>query len=204
MKTLRITFVFALIFGLFAVVSAQDVETETPDLSGNFVQFADGGSFAEVEDSEAFTLTLNGVAEDTAWQFITPELDGGRMNTNLIALYWDAAEDLSTSALLETEEVTLELTLSEPDFNAETGEMSFTAIIDELYYTEVGADFKEEASVPAEFGESTLFIVLNQGFIDAFNEGAEMAGVRGPNVNKNCSNPSNGRCNSAFDNYGLR
>jgi hypothetical protein len=189
MKNLRITLMIAILLLTVALVGAQeDVETtvEADAVSGTFIQFADSATLIEDEMGD-LTLTLAGVDDATAWQFIAPDLTAGRFDTSLLAIYWSAADDLSTEAVLTSGNVVVEVTLSMPDYNLETGVMRFDAEVSDFYLTPTDLEIKG-FTLPEEFDATTLMINFEQDFIDSLNAGRDAAGFRAT-VGNNCSAP---------------
>jgi len=178
------------------VVGAQET-TNDAALNGVFLQAADSGSFTTADDG-ATILHLVGVSDEIPWQAITPDLEGGVIVTAQFALFWGMMEELNTSALLTTDNIAIELTLTNITINFETYEVLYTVTVNEVYYATAVANAAETPTTPDTFGAATLVINFDQSFIEGLNQGADRAGLR-PNLNRNCSFPSNDNCGQPID-----
>jgi hypothetical protein len=147
--------------------SAQDEGPST----GFFVQEAESGTMADNGDG-TYTLTLVGVGENIKGLLAAPEVGLSYYNAGLIALYWTSNPDgLEATAILETADQTLTLTLSAPAYDLEADSMTYTASV-------VVPEGEKDVTVAEEFGPATLTIIADDVFAAGLNTGKENAGAR--------------------------
>ena len=197
----RFMMVLALLAASLMVVAAQDdVEIVIdPATSGVFTQDITSGTWVD-NDDETFTLTINDVAEYTDWVFIAPNVDAGQFETLFLSNFWGAVDGLSATATLRTDNVTAVLTLTSPVLDLEANTLSYTATVDNIFFTDLDFALENDKATPelaAEFSDATLSIIADADFITGINEGEAVAQFRGPSsTSKSCSAPSSGNCNN--------
>lgn len=195
----RFILVLALSAASLMVVAAQDVEvTVDPATSGVFTQEISEGAFVDNGD-DTFTLTINDVSEFTDWVFIAPNVDAGEWETLFLSSYWSAIDGLEATATLRTTDVTAILTLSAPTYNSEEATLSYTASIDNIFYTQltVAEDSKDDPAIAEAFSDATLTIIADADFVQGLNDGEAVAAFRAPpGTSKSCSKPSGGSCSN--------
>ena len=181
-----------------AAVNAQDA-TFPADLAGVMVQPAEGGTLVDNGDG-TYLLTLEGVGSITSWLFNAPFVNAGRADTLSLSLDWAANPDgLIGSGVLDVEEATILMSLSNPAYDDQAGTLSYTATVDTVFPF---VELKDAA--PEEFGHVTLFITLNADFISGLDTGYETRseGTRAPGGRIDLNDPRVIACSQAFPSGG--
>lgn len=168
--------VVALILALpMQAVSAQDEAEAMDPFEGVYIQAANFGSL-EASEGDTYTLTLEGIGEDTAWMIHTPELRAGNYPTLDLLLDWAAAEQAEDITLapvqgaLEIGDVALTLQLSNPIFDSATGIATYTVTIENQFSFEENA----KSELPDLFENATLFITFDTAFQEALIAGFDI------------------------------
>ena len=184
----------ALILVLLASLSSVFIQAddEMIEKSGAFTQHTDSGTFVDNGD-DTFTLTLNGIGENSAWLISAPNKTAGLTPNIMYADLWNAVPDgMEASAVITTEEYLLLLTVSSPAFDMDTDAMSYVAVIDEIIYRG-SEELKGDPEVPESFDEAAMFVLMDNAFLENWAAGAEaqLAGAR-PTGGTECdsTNPS--------------
>ncbi len=162
---------FALLIGLFSVfavaqaqdlpdVEIDDLETEPSAIRSLLLQEGLSGAFTE-NDDDSFTLTVN-VGELGDVVTILPSVPSTEI-VNLINLLndWGTVEDLTANGTLSFEEGTVQMDLTAPRYDAETGEITFTALNLQVFDAE---GLTDKVEVPAEFSNANLLTQFSAGF----------------------------------------
>lgn len=139
-----------------AIVGAQDEqsEMESTTYEGFRVLVQEGldGSFTEVaENTYTLELTVGELGDALTVLPLIRNID----TINLVAWLsdWANIEGLSAPATLTHENGFVDMTLSAPSYDAETGTVSFTATVGMVLDA---AGFEDKAEVPTEFSGATL------------------------------------------------
>lgn len=169
--------VFAMMFASFAV-QAQDMETVEPTTFGTIVQSAFSGSFVENADG-TYTLTLEGVPAFSSLFINNPEVLTGVYPVLEMVDDWNFADALVGTGVLQTEDTTVEMTLTNPTYD-------FISVV--TYDVEIIAvesvEADKDAVVPETFEIASLFIQLTEEFDTALfaARDARMDTMRASNV----------------------
>lgn len=169
---------FAIFEANFQIMQ-EEASEEDFDFSLLMVQKAQSGTLASHAD-DTFTLTLTGVPEGIPW-FFEDSLESG---LDLIALSisaWnETAEPLTLHTSLHlTDGSQILLELSQPEFDAMTNNISYSAIITNP------DDFTD---LPESFDAATLFFIMNNAEYAIYDVGFQIALNSTRNRNNNSKN----------------
>jgi hypothetical protein len=171
--------VLILVFVLLAVpVSAQEVE----ELSGVLVIYADTGSLVAGE-GDAYTLTLEGIEDAADWLLVSPDPAVSHVDILSLVGNWTAVEGLEATGLTEAGDISLTLTLSAPEYDADAETLSFAAMVEEAVMAE---EPKSGPEIPEAFEDVSLFILSDTEFTAGWLAGLEGSRDFGPEI---CSRP---------------
>lgn len=160
---------------------------EEDEVLGTYIQTAEAGTFAE-EDGSMY-LTLEGVPESILWTTSAPSFRGGSYETLSFAGDWSFAEEGLTSAgILTTENESVLVTLSMPEYDSEAGTITYMVTVDEVIAFDEDA---KDPVAPEEFESATLFINIDSDFYSALRDGmlARMNSTRGTNTSSCANDP---------------
>ncbi|MBN2305618.1 MAG: hypothetical protein JXQ72_14135 [Anaerolineae bacterium] len=179
MKTLARFTVIVLLIALvlpIASVGAQgggDDEALAPDVAAVFYQAATAGSFEAMDDG-SYTLTLEGVGENIIWLVSYPGMQVYTMPAMLFNDDWGANPELMANAVLEVDDLNIELILSAPTYA--DGVQTYVAIVENIIEP---VETKDGPELPMMFADANLAIEWSLDFhnglvagIDARYEGA--------------------------------
>ena len=184
-KRVGLFFVAMILVLSVGFVSAQDNRatafTAPENLTGIMVQEISSGAFVANDDG-TYNLIINDASEVNAWAISQPAFEVAQYPTVEMASDWAFAEDLEVTATLALGEVFIELTLSNPAFDADTNVFSYTASINSTLGLEEG---KDGLVMPETFSNGSLFVLLDASFVnDLINARiARFASAR--NISKN-------------------
>ncbi|MBI5958806.1 MAG: hypothetical protein HY866_08730 [Chloroflexi bacterium] len=166
MKTVvRLAIVVVMLVVMLPLASVHAEGDET--YAGFFIQEAESGTMIDNMDG-TYTLTLEGVGEDTEWLVSTPYAGVGAVSTGELAQIWASHPDgLVAQAVLEIDDVVVSLSLTAPVFDAENESISYTATV------VVPEGEKDAPEVAAEFESAVLYIVTDDALLDGLKVGAE-------------------------------
>ncbi|MCD4684755.1 MAG: hypothetical protein K8S97_02315, partial [Anaerolineae bacterium] len=167
------------LFGRAVVVSADNAFT------GVLVQSVLSGEFADNGDG-TFLLTLEGVPDNTPYMFHSPNRLAGLYPTLALALDWAVMTDLEATAVLETGDLSLDLTLKAPEYDPGSDTLTYTATIEAIFTFDT--DAKDEPETPAKFDTATLFILIDNDLENGIGEGA-VARLEGTRIDGNGNSP---------------
>lgn len=166
----------AILFLTTFSITAQEDEA----VQGTYIQTAENGSFWE-EDGVTY-LTLEAVPESILWTITTPTFRGGVYETLSFVGDWGfATENLSTDGILTTENESIKVILSQPEYDSEAGTVTYVVTVEEI------VPFDEDAKdpiTPETFETATLFIYMDNDFYTALRDGmvARINSTRGSNI----------------------
>jgi hypothetical protein len=146
-------------------VSAQD----NPENAGFFIQQATSGTMTSADNG--YTLVLEGVGDTTTWLTTSPDVSYAPFPTGMLVLSWASASDLVGQAMLQIGQDVYTVNLSAPEFNAETGAMTYNATVN----VPEGA---KDVTVPETFDAASLYIVANTDLVNSLVTGAQSSGAR--------------------------
>jgi hypothetical protein len=139
--------------------------------AGFFIQKAESGTMTDNGDG-TYTLALQGVGNSFEWLVTSPNAGLGYVDNGEVALDWASVPDgLEATAILETQDATLSLTLTGPEYDSMAGSFSYNATII------VPEGEKDVPAVP-EFDAATLYIVADTAFVNGLATGAQNSGAR--------------------------
>lgn len=118
------------------------------------------GTFADNGD-QTYTLTLEEVPLEILRFENTPALKMRRVDTGGFATSWALVPDLSTAAVMDTEGLEIDLTLSAPAYDPGAGTLAFHAVVDQLSFLEPS---KDKPTVPETFSTAHLSIAATSDF----------------------------------------
>ena len=197
----RLLLIAVVVMGLsVAAVNAQEEASFPEDLDGFMVQTAQAGTLIAGEEG-GYILTLAGVNEVTSWLFDSPFVSAGRADTLTLALDWAAAPDgLVGSAILDIDEATIMLDLTNPRYDVESGDVSYDAEINAIFSY---VDLKDD-EVPAGFSNVTLFVSLDTDFLVSLDAGytTRTEGTRAPGGKIDLNDPRVIACSQSYPDGG--
>ncbi len=157
----------------------QGTQEATAPATHILVQQATGGSFA-AEGNDTYRLTLSGVAENAPLLQTGAEADAWSLTTGVLSTGWEAAPGLTaTDAVLHIPEGTVVLDLSSPVYDPQTATLRYTATIKQLLDAMGESSAKtKDVAVPEDFAAATLFVQMDDLFLDRLEEGFASTGLR--------------------------
>lgn len=187
-KIARMLLILTLIIVPLAVLNAQDDEEVLSDVAyGTFIVPAQSGTLVEATE-DLFTLTLEGVPESLQWFISMDAVSAGQYLSIEFSSDWSFAsqeELLVAEAVLLTENETITLMISEPDYF--DGVFSYAATIISIQPFDETID-ADNADIPESFESATLFIPLFPEFAGGLQAGMEAreASMRGSGMSRPC------------------
>lgn len=159
----KLTLFVIMVFLAVLPVAAQ----EEDEVLGTYIQTATSGTFEETDGM--MYLTLQSVPESVLWTISAPAFRGGMYETMSFVGDWSFAEEgISAAAILTTEDESLLLSLSMPEYDSEAGTITYMVTVEEV--TPFDEDAKE-AVTPETFDMATLFISIDNEFFSALRDG---------------------------------
>jgi hypothetical protein len=146
-------------------VSAQD----NPEDAGFFIQQATSGTMTSTDNG--YTLQLEGVGDTTTWLTTSPDITYTPFSTGLLVLGWSSASDLVGLAMLQIGEDVYTVNLSAPEFDEQTGAISYSATV-------VVPEGVKDVTVPESFDSASLYIVADTALVNGLIAGAQSSGAR--------------------------
>lgn len=169
-RTLVIVLLLAALSPL-ALVGAQDGgedQNAAPVAAGAYYLEFDTGTFEALED-DAYLLTLDGVENEIVWIMTVPELSINALNNVNFNNNWAAADELSTDAVLLVGDLTIDMVVSSPAYDEESGVQTY-----EVTEVSVTSDAgEEEPELPLEFESASLSLAWSDAFQEGLLRGVE-------------------------------
>jgi hypothetical protein len=169
-RLIVVAWLIVLVLPLVPVGAQGEGLLPAPGITAVFYQSATSGSFVD-NGNGSYTLTLEGVGVEVIWLISSPSLQVYRVDAATLVADWAAApESLSTSAVLETADLNIQMTLSSPVYDAVAGTQTYQATVSQVMAI---VESKDEPALPETFDSANLSIAWGLEFQDGLVAGIE-------------------------------